>query len=355
MNMLRLCAVGLMWALACVAPALAQAPGRGDLFAVAGTRVDVTAADAATARTQGFAQAQRVAFDRLVKRLVLGEDLARLPPPQADGAALDRMVRGVDVEDERRSGTRYIARLGVVFDAAQVRTLLRNGGFNVLETRAPPQLIVATVAGAQTPAAHDPWRQAFEQAGLANELQPIAVAPAALVGSPDWAQAQGAAMAAASATAIYANARLTSATSVVADLVEVGPDNMRRTRGQASASVQGGVAGLPDAYRRLAIAVNDKLQGEWKTRLASGGGQRQRMAASALYADMGEWSRMKQGLESAARTLISEIRIEAIARDGALVSFAYVGDSQQLASELQRLGLILEQPASGPVLRVQRR
>jgi hypothetical protein len=355
MNMLRLFAVGLVWALALVAPAMAQAPGRGDPFAVAGTRVDVTAADAATARTQGFAQAQRVAFDRLVKRLVTSEELTRLTPPRVEGAALDRLVRGVDVEDERRSGTRYIARLGVVFDPAQVRTLLRNGGFTVLETRAPPQLIVAVVASAQTPAAHDPWRQAFEQGGFANELQPIAIAPAALVGAPGWTEAQNAAAAAASATAIYATARLTSATTLVADLVEVGPDDLRRTRGQASASVQGGVAGLPDAYRRLAIAVNDKLQADWKTRLASGGGQRQRMAASALYADMEEWSRLKMGLESAARTLISEIRIEAIAKDGALVSFAYVGDSQQLASELQRLGLSLEQPASGPVLRVQRR
>jgi hypothetical protein len=89
--------------------------------------------------------------------------------------------------------------------------------------------------------------------------------------------------------------------------------------------------------------------------LAAGGGQRARLSASALYADQGQWERIKDALEGAARTLISEIRIEAVGRDGALVSFSFVGDREQLAAELARHGVALADTAQGPTLRVSAR
>ena len=53
-----------------------------------------------------------------------------------------------------------------------------------------------------------------------------------------------------------------------------------------------------------------------------------------------------------ASTLISQIRIEAVAREGALVSFSYVGNRDQLAAELNRRGVLLQDSPNGPVLRV---
>jgi hypothetical protein len=50
--------------------------------------------------------------------------------------------------------------------------------------------------------------------------------------------------------------------------------------------------------------------------------------------------------------VISEIRIEAVGREGALVSFSFVGDQAQLAAELQRRGVRLDNTATGPTLRV---
>jgi hypothetical protein len=351
-----LAALTLLGFAAPLAYAQAPTPGRADVFTVAGARVDVTAPDATQARNKAIADAQNVAFDRLVRRLVSAEDLARIPPPKPVGPALDRLVRGFDVEDERRSGTRYIARFAVTFDGAQVRTLLREAGYTVLETRAPPLLVAPVTGGTAPPTAAfvDAWRRAWTEGGFANELQPLSIAPPVVTGAPDWSQAAASATAAASSTAIYAIVRQPSATSLAADLIEVGPQGMRRERGQVSASISGGEAGLADAMRRLANAANDRLQGEWRTRLAAGGGQRQRLVASALYESMADWGKVKVGLEAAARTLISEIRIEAIAKDGALVSFSYVGDQAQLATEMHRLGLKLEQTAQGPVLRVAR-
>ncbi len=71
-----------------------------------------------------------------------------------------------------------------------------------------------------------------------------------------------------------------------------------------------------------------------------------------MYSSQAQWEQIKNALEGAAQTLISEIRIEAVGRDGALVSFSFVGDRAQLASELQRRGVSLADTAQGPTLRV---
>ncbi len=64
---------------------------------------------------------------------------------------------------------------------------------------------------------------------------------------------------------------------------------------------------------------------------------------------------IKNALEGAAQTLISEIRIEAVGREGALVSFSFVGDRAQLEAELLRRGVSLQDSPQGPVLRVAAR
>jgi hypothetical protein len=175
------------------------------------------------------------------------------------------------------------------------------------------------------------------------------------VGAADWATAADAAAAVGAQSALFPIARVQGAT-LIADLVETAPGGVRVNRGQVSAPIQGGDAGVPDAFRRLADAVNARLQADFKARAVApvAGNTRSKMAVSALYRDMAEWTRIKEGL-SAASTVISEIRIEAIAKDGALVSFNYAGGADALSAALQRFGLSL-QPISpqGPILRATR-
>jgi hypothetical protein len=101
------------------------------------------------------------------------------------------------------------------------------------------------------------------------------------------------------------------------------------------------------------MQASELLQNDWKSRMATSGSQRARISATALYANQAQWQRIKSGLEGAAQTLISEIRIEAVGREGALVSFSFVGDRNQLVAELTRRGVGLEDTAQGPVLRVR--
>ena len=333
-------------------PASAQ-QGAADLYTVAGVRVDQSAANPAVARMQALAQAQRDAFARLVKRLTAPADQPRAALIRPDDPTLDRLVRGVDVEEQpRTSGTRYLGRFAVRFDPAGVRGLLQGATIIVQENRGAPVLIVAQIAQAQsasTPVV-DPWRQAWEQGGYGREILPLALAPASITGASDWPTAQDAASAAGANSAVFALARASGGT-LVSDLVEVAPGGVRTNRGQVSVQIQGGDAGVPDAFRRLAEAVNDKLQADYKGGLISTGPTvRAKMQVSALYDDMAEWGRLKGGL-GAAGSVISEIRIEAIAKRGALVSFSYSGGADELASALQRFGLALTQSPQGPALR----
>lgn len=341
-------------ALCAFVPGVASAQGRDNAYAVAGVYVDETAANASAAQTAAFAAAQRRGFDRLMRRLTIAEQVSVRGLPAADAATIERLVLSVDVEEERRSATRYIGRLTVRFDPAGVRALLQAQQLTIVDTRTAPVLVVPVAAANTPPETLALWREVWEQGGFQSELVPLAVAPANLVGAPDWAAASPFASAAAAGSALYATLRVQGAT-VSADLFEVGPNGVRRDRNQAIARLGGdGQPALRAALQSLAEQTSIRLQDEYKARTSAGTGTRARVSASALYSNQRQWETIKQGLEGAASTLISEIRIEAVGREGALVSFSFVGAREQLSAELARRGVRLEDSPMGPVLRATR-
>lgn len=338
-------------ALCAFAPGAASAQGRDNVYVVAGVSVDVTAANAAAGQQAGFAAAQQIGFERLVRRVTPAAELAGRQLPQLDPASLEHMVNSVDVEEERRSATRYIGRLTVRFDANQVRAFLRQQGLTVVDARTAPVLVAPLVLQGVAPETAALWRSVWADGGYQEELVPLAIAPEGLQGAPSWQTAAPFATAAAATSALYATLRVQGST-VTAALVEVNLNGQTRDRGEVTARVNGGdAASLRAALASLATQASDQLQNEWKARVPVASGTRSRVPASALYANMTEWRQIKGGLEAAARTLISEIRIEAVGRDGALVSFTYVGEPAQLQAELARNGVTLQQTPSGPVLR----
>jgi hypothetical protein len=326
----------------------AQAAGRGEVYSVSDVLVDITAQDSSKAREMGFAQAQQLAFDRLAKRVTLPEDLARIGAPQPTPLQLDQMVDGVDIQQESRSGVRYIARMAVNFDPNAVRTMLRNKGLNVLDTRTAPILVVPLFEGG-APEQLTAWRQAWQQGGFDGELAPVSVAPETVVGPPSWTQTQAAASAAGAATALFVTARIDGATlRVRMTEVSAGPG---RDRGEFSTPWSVGADNGLTLLRAVAGAANERVQAEWKGKLAAGAGQRARIAATAAFKSQGEWLQVKKGLAQATQTLVSDIQIEAVAADGATLSFSHLGTDAELAAELGRYGVVYEAKGGGALLR----
>ena len=345
-------------ALCAFAPGAASAQGATagseNVYAVAGVRVDETAANAAAAQQAGLAAAQRTGFERLVRRLTIPDELNTVGVPQVDQTTLERLVLSVDVEEERRSATRYIGRLTVRYDPTSVRSLLRQYNLSVVDTRTSPVLVAPSVVPGTSEETAALWRDVWLNGGYGDELVPLSPSPVDLTSDPSWNVAAPLAQAAGAVSALYATLRIQGGTAT-ATLVEVD-SNARRERGEVAARFASADAeSMRTALASLADQASMRIQNDWKARIATGGGQRARISASALYSSQAQWESIKDALEGAAQTLISEIRIEAVGRNGALVSFSFVGDRNQLTAELQRRGVTLQDTAQGPTLRAARR
>ena len=102
--------------------------------------VDSSAASSADARAIALAQGQRAAFDRLLRRLVLSEDLVLLP--NLEDGMIAQVVDGYIIDKERLSSTRYRAVLIVYFNKGRVRKLLRQRRIRFAETISKDVLVV---------------------------------------------------------------------------------------------------------------------------------------------------------------------------------------------------------------------
>lgn len=337
-------------ALCALTPASASAQTPPAQYVVSGVRVDVTSQNATQARDQAFEKASFQAWDRLVARIAANPPAEQAPPATN---LMDQLVASVTVEEERRSGTRYVGLFTVTFRGDLTRRTLQSLGVSVIDERGQALLIVPTITNAP-PAQLAAWRQAWEQGGFAQELRPLSIAPPTLIGAPDWTLAASAAANVGAQTAIFVQAARGS-DSVTATLTEVGPNGFRRDRGRVSAPVRGGDAGLEDAFRRLAAMANSQVQNEFRALLTSGQAPTaptsERVSISVLYGNLADWTAIKRGLDAADDSLVRDVRIEAINRRGALVSFTTSGAVDQLSAELIRHGVALEQSSFGLVLR----
>lgn len=125
---------------------------------VAGIDVDVVARNAEAAREAGYKEAIRCGWRMLYARMTGQSESAA---PGLSAGVLDSLVAGVVVEDEKVGPTRYIARLGVLFDRARSSALL---GVHGQVMRSPPMLMIPVQieGGAATSVGvASPWHRAW--------------------------------------------------------------------------------------------------------------------------------------------------------------------------------------------------
>ena len=104
-------------------------------FEVSGIAVDVRAKTAEAARLGGWRIAQRKGWEQLWAKTHGGTGGA----PVLGDSALDGIVAGIVVENEQIGPTRYVARLGVLFDRARAGAIL---GVTGQVSRSAPMLVL---------------------------------------------------------------------------------------------------------------------------------------------------------------------------------------------------------------------
>jgi len=105
-------------------------------YTVSGIPVDVTAADASTARDQAIVDGQRAALQKLVENMMGAEKAKEIPLPSDD--EISAMVQDFEVENERVSSVRYVGSLTYRFLSDPVDRLVGRAPAGTLDTTAMP-------------------------------------------------------------------------------------------------------------------------------------------------------------------------------------------------------------------------
>jgi hypothetical protein len=105
-------------------------------YTVSGIPVDVTAADASTARDQAIVDGQRAALQKLVENMMGSEKAKQIPLPSDD--EISAMVQDFEVETERVSSVRYVGSLTYRFLSDPVDRLVGRAPAGTLDTTTMP-------------------------------------------------------------------------------------------------------------------------------------------------------------------------------------------------------------------------
>jgi hypothetical protein len=129
-------------------------------FEILGVEVDVAAPNAEAARIEGWRRAQAIGWRMLWART---HNRPQSQAPNLPESTLSGIVSGIIIEQEQIGPTRYIARLGVMFDRARTGQLL---GVQGVATRSAPLLVIPVMTTGSTSYSFEyrnDWQRAWAQ------------------------------------------------------------------------------------------------------------------------------------------------------------------------------------------------
>jgi hypothetical protein len=323
-----------------------------DAYTVGGIAVDATAESAAAAREKAIAEGQREAFRQLLNRLV-GEGAAERVQI-ADDAMLAGLVKDLNVEEERSSAVRYIARLRFGFDRDGVRKLLLDSGVPFTEERSPPIVVLPVWSGNGAPTLWEdpnPWREAFARQERGDGLVPFLV-PIGDVEDLGAVNAEQALNADPDALAAIAE-RYQAAEVLVAEALPEGNQvSVVVRRFQDGALVSTDQVRAADVTQAVA-AVTDPIEQDWKARNLVGGGGEQTMTVQVPVTSLQDWTEIRRRLQSVSS--LRSMSVRSLSRGRAAVDITYAGDERQLQFALAQRELMLAPEPTGAGWVLQRR
>lgn len=351
----RLCLVCLT-----AAPLLFSAlpAAAGNLFEVKNVSVDARASSALEARGIALRDGQSRAFQILLRRLTRSEDWPVLPAVGPEN--IETYVRRFRVEDEKTSSRRYLASLSVVFEPETVLDLLRNLNIPFSETQARPMLLLPVledVTGYRLWENHW-WSESWAGKDLSNVPAPMVMPTGdsrdqAMLDVEDVLLSDTQSMAALAKkynvdAVVIAHALATQAGRLDVFVYQYSAAGSRlfvrnyKGRRKEHAALAG-------------EAVEDILSAfakEWKQTAVVEIGDQVTFTVAADFERMGEWLSMLERLEAA--TFVKSLDIHVLTSKGAIVSMAYAGSVEQLASNLAQSDMHLREEKTGWRLKLRR-
>lgn len=309
-----------------VAAPMALADTR-DVYTIRDIEVDQQAATVIEAREAAMASARVAAARALINKITLASDRSAAGGIPVDAALAARLTAAVDVQEETAGAGRYRGKLAVVLNPQMVRAHLDSLKVPYLDSQAPLALMVPVTT---TASVADAWRAAFGERNN-GALAPYVTARGNFYTAYSaWTEI--------SAEAVPLNARR----ALIAEL-QGREGAWRVVVSSVTAAGNEPVGATPPAatLTDAAKAVTTLLGETWKDASIVRDGSRTTVDASVRYTSLAEWNTLRGAL--ARSPLVSDFRTKAVAREGALVSFAYAGDENRLRSDLVQRGVSLSQ------------
>jgi hypothetical protein len=355
--------VALLLALAATPPAVAQR-AVDDVFAVRGVEVDRTGGTAALARDQAVTEGQRLAWRRLVERLVPVANRGNLGALPANQLA--ELVDSFEIENERGTGTRWIGRVGYRFQPERVRALFRARDIAYAETRARAVLIVPILLDEGVPKLWEEenlWKRAWVGLGADDGLQPrrvpegtledIATLDAAQADTGDRGALQRLAEVYQAQGAILARARVDvvegQALVVVAfERIGARAEDSRWQRVQPVRPREAPEA----AFRRLAQEAALEIEERWKAEVLVGAaaGPGGSLRATIQAEDVRDWVAVRARLAEVAA--VRKFDVLAMGRGGLIVDIEFDGAVEALRAAMAQRELTLSAAGDAWVLAI---
>ncbi|HEY1961426.1 MAG TPA: DUF2066 domain-containing protein [Rhizomicrobium sp.] len=305
-------------------------PVKGDPYSIA-VPVDASAASASAAQTKAINSGRAKAWADISHRMVPQKDWGKLP--NLDDPALERLIRGYTVADEKRSTTRYTARVTYIFNPAAVRHLLRVANIGVSEQGGTSILLLAM---APTYNATSTWAQAVAHAKPSgaqftlvtpvgdnvdqSELGPLRFADA------NWGRVQAAASRVHANDAVVLQATNPSASHMYVHMRRIGPG-----RSFALPDIDVPVAaGTPPArlYATAADLATAAIEDAWKNRGTVDQNKKSRMVAEVRIGSLQQWSSLLGRLATV--PAVSDVSVVAMNIGEGRLAISYTGTAEQL-------------------------
>lgn len=296
-----------------------------DPFTVGGIAVDATAATAIEAQTKAIQEGQLRAANVLIDRMTLESERAANPVPELTPEIVGRMIRALEVGQERRSANRYLGEVTIAFNPSQVQDFLRSNNLTMVSSQARERLVIIRDSGLRGGVS---LQSVFSNPRLSYALTPLQAASAEDVAMLPASLSDDALK---SIAAKYGLNQLLIVEGS-GNITDISVDTGERKSFYISPA-SGGAA--------FADRIIAKLEADWKQASAIVAGDVVTTSVSVLYASHSDWMALQDAINTSAQ--IKGARLDALSKDGALMTISYGGDIDRLSTELRFKGVRVEQ------------
>lgn len=332
-------------------------------YEITGVQVDVTAENAAAARSLALADGARQALAQLVERYVPEDRRARFA--RMSQQQIDDMINDFSIRSEKTSSVRYIATLDYRFKPSRVGRLLRSAGAVLptvagqpvpSSTEAPPPkpIIVLPVLEAgpgQAPGGGaDPWRDAWQSiAERSSGRYVLATGDTAGI-SGDQERLDAMVRNAGGDSALVAVAAMRGPQDgepAGVDVSFVRQGSKRRASGSKTYTPNEDESAQA-FFRRVAAATQSDAATAWRQSVASAPAQRAEVQVAVPVSSLDDWLQLQKQIRDADG--IRGVNVVLLSRREMLVNLSYSGTPADLALRLEDADLALRESDGRRVL-----